>query len=128
MIPNSIPPTVTQTPHGYTEVVMAVAALLGFDLAPRTKDIKDQTLYKMDRQQVFPNLDPILTGTIKTHLVQQAWDETVRVVASISGPDCVRLAHSAPTGLLRATEQHSSGVGGDRPRAQDDPYSQDIGR
>lgn len=62
---------------------MAVAALLGFDLAPRIKDIKDQTLYKMDRQQSFPNLDPILTGTIKTHLVRQAWDETVRVVASI---------------------------------------------
>jgi TnpA family transposase len=29
----------------YTEVVMATAALLGFELAPRLKDIKDQTLY-----------------------------------------------------------------------------------
>ena len=37
--------------QGYTEVVMATAALLGFELAPRIKDIKDQTLYKMDRQQ-----------------------------------------------------------------------------
>jgi TnpA family transposase len=36
--------------HGYTEVVMATAALLGYELAPRIKDIKDQTLYKMDRQ------------------------------------------------------------------------------
>lgn len=35
--------------HGYTEVVMATAALLGYELAPRIKDIKDQTLYKMDR-------------------------------------------------------------------------------
>jgi TnpA family transposase len=26
--------------HGYTEVVMATAALLGFELAPRIKDIK----------------------------------------------------------------------------------------
>jgi TnpA family transposase len=69
--------------HGYTEVVMAVAALLGFELAPRIKDIKDQTLYKMDRQQRYPNLDPILTGTVKTHLVRQAWDETVRLIASI---------------------------------------------
>ena len=33
--------------HGYTEVVMATAALLGFELAPRIKDIKDQTLYKI---------------------------------------------------------------------------------
>ena len=45
--------------HGYTEVVMATAALLGYELAPRIKDIKDQTLYKIDRQQHYPHLDPI---------------------------------------------------------------------
>jgi TnpA family transposase len=28
-------------------------------------------------------LDPILDGTVKPHLVRRAWDETVRVVASI---------------------------------------------
>jgi TnpA family transposase len=33
--------------------------------------------------QHYTNLDPILTGTVKTHLVRQAWDETVRVIASI---------------------------------------------
>jgi TnpA family transposase len=70
--------------HGYTEVGMAAAALLGFELAPRIKDIKDQTLYKMDRKQQYPNLDPILTGTIKTQPVRQAWDEAVRVIASIN--------------------------------------------
>lgn len=69
--------------HGYTEVVMATAALLGYELAPRIKDIKDQTLYKMDRQQHYANLDPILSGTIKPHLIRNAWDETVRVIASI---------------------------------------------
>jgi TnpA family transposase len=42
---------------------MATAALLGFELAPRIKDIKDQTLYKIDRSQHYANLDPILTGT-----------------------------------------------------------------
>ena len=69
--------------HGYTEVVMATAALLGYELAPRIKDIKDQTLYKMDRQQHYANLDPILSGTIKPHLIRNAWDETVRVIASM---------------------------------------------
>jgi len=66
--------------HGYTEVVMATAALLGYELAPRTKEVKDQTLYKMDRQQHYANLDSILSGTIK---IRNAWDETVRVIASI---------------------------------------------
>lgn len=69
--------------HGYTEVVMATAALLGYELAPRIKDIKDQTLYKIDRQQRYPNLDPILNGTVKPNLIRAAWDETVRVIASI---------------------------------------------
>ena len=69
--------------HGYTEVVMATAALLGYELAPRIKDIKDQTLYKTDRQQHYANLDSILSGTIKPHLIRNAWDETVRVIASI---------------------------------------------
>jgi len=69
--------------HGYTEVVMATAGLLGYELAPRIKDIKDQTLYKIDRQQRYPNLDPLLAGTIKPHLIRNAWDETVRVIASI---------------------------------------------
>ncbi|MBI1748607.1 MAG: Tn3 family transposase [Acidobacteria bacterium] len=69
--------------HGYTEVVMATAALLGYELAPRIKDIKDQTLYKIDRQQRYPNLDPILNGTVKPNLIRAAWDETVRVIASL---------------------------------------------
>jgi TnpA family transposase len=69
--------------HGYTEVVMATAALLGYELAPRIKDIKDQTLYKLDRQQCYSNLDPILSGSIKPHLIRNAWDETVRVIASM---------------------------------------------
>ena len=69
--------------HGYTEVVMATAALLGYELAPRIKDIKDQTLYKMDRQEHYSNLDPVHSGTIKPHLIRNAWDETVRVIASI---------------------------------------------
>ncbi|MHC1766934.1 MAG: Tn3 family transposase [Verrucomicrobiia bacterium] len=70
--------------HGYTEVVMATAALLGFELAPRIRAIKDQTLYKMDRQQCYPHLDPILTGTIRPDLIRQSWDAVVRVMASIT--------------------------------------------
>ena len=62
---------------------MATAALLGFELAPRIRDIKDQTLYKMERHQRYPHLDPILTGTIRPHLIRQAWDEVVRVIASM---------------------------------------------
>jgi TnpA family transposase len=70
--------------HGYTEIVMATAALLGFELAPRIRDIHDQTLYKLDHSQHYPHLDPILTGAIKAHRITPAWDEVVRLVASMS--------------------------------------------
>ncbi len=69
--------------HGFTEVVMATASLLGFELAPRIRDIKDQILYKIDRQLNYPQLDPLLTGTVKAHLIRGAWDQAVRVIASI---------------------------------------------
>lgn len=77
------PKTCFTDTHGYTEVVMATAALLGFELAPRIRDIKDQTLYKMNRQQSYPHLDCLLSGIIRPALIQQAWDEVVRVIAPI---------------------------------------------
>lgn len=69
--------------HGFSEVVMAAAALLGRNLAPRIAHVHEQTLYKLDRAKVYEHLDPILGGTIKTHVVREAWDEVVRVMASI---------------------------------------------
>ena len=69
--------------HGYTEVVMATAALLGFDLAPRIRDVEDQTLYKMDRTKKYPHLDPLLMGIIRPECIRQSLDEVVRVIASI---------------------------------------------
>ncbi len=69
--------------HGFTEVVMAAGHLLGFSLEPRIADLGDQTLYKIDREAAYPGLDPILTGTVKTHLIGPAWDGVVRLVASM---------------------------------------------
>jgi TnpA family transposase len=77
-------PTVCFTDtHGYTETVLAAASLLGFQMAPRIKDIKDKTLYRFERGPSYDHLDPIIKGTIKTHLVHATWDEIVRVMASI---------------------------------------------
>ncbi len=69
--------------HGYTETVLAAASLLGFQMAPRIRDIKDKTLYRFERGPSYENLDPIIKSTIKTHLIHATWDEIVRVIASI---------------------------------------------
>jgi len=62
---------------------MAAGHLLGFSLEPRIADLGDQTLYKIDREAAYPGLDPILTGTIKAHLIGPAWDGIVRLIASM---------------------------------------------
>lgn len=69
--------------HGYTESVLGAASLLGFQLAPRIKDIKDKTLYRFERAPRFQHMDPIITGTIRTNLIHGTWDDLVRVIASI---------------------------------------------
>jgi len=80
------PRTVYTDTHGYTDVVMATAALLGKSLAPRIARMHKQTLYKLNRSRQYPNLGPILEGTVKPHLVRRAWDETVRGSAACTRP------------------------------------------
>lgn len=69
--------------HGFSEVVMAAAALLSKELAPRLKNINEKTLYKVDRSRSYQHLDPILKGTVKTHVIREVWDDVVRVMASM---------------------------------------------
>lgn len=69
--------------HGYTEAVLGAASLVGYELAPRIKDIKDKTLYRFERAPNFSHVDPIIKGTIKTPLIHTSWDEIVRVMASM---------------------------------------------
>lgn len=77
------PKRVVTDSHGFSEIVMASASLLDKELAPRIARVHEQTLYKLDRGKVYVHLDPILKGTIKPHVVREAWDDVVRVMASI---------------------------------------------
>lgn len=61
------------------------------------------SIYKMDRQQHYANLDSVLSGTIKPHLIRNAWDETVRVIASIE-ERCFTVAGAAPAWFVRPPE------------------------
>jgi TnpA family transposase len=69
--------------HGYTETVLGAAPMLGYQMAPRIKDIKDKTLYRFESGPSYNHLDQIIKGTIKTHLIHAVWDDIVRVIASI---------------------------------------------
>jgi hypothetical protein len=40
----------TTDTHGYTEIIFALCHLLGFDFMPRIRDLKDQQLYRVEKE------------------------------------------------------------------------------
>jgi TnpA family transposase len=73
---------------------------------PRLKDLKDQQLYRVDRESAFGALNPIFRGTIDVGLIREQWDQLVRVAASLesrTAPAHVvieRLVASSPSDRL----------------------------
>lgn len=69
--------------HGYTENVFSLCHLLGFRFSPRIRDIADQRLYRIDKDFLYKNIDPLFSGHINIKLIREEWDEIVRLVASV---------------------------------------------
>lgn len=91
--------------HGYTEHLFGLCYLLGYSFMPRLKDLPDQQLYTIGRTS-YRRLDPLFHGNIDTALIQQQWDQLVRVAASLknqTAPAHVvlqRLSRNAPSDRL----------------------------
>ena len=73
----------TTDTHGYTEIIFALCYLLGYDFMPRIRDLKDQQLYKLDRQHDYGVFTPLLTKTADSDIVEEQWEEMVRVAVSL---------------------------------------------
>jgi TnpA family transposase len=75
---------VTDT-HGYTEVVCAVAELLGFNFAPRIKNVLKLQLYstRAKRSYSSKNYSVLPAKKINMELIRPYWSEILRLVASI---------------------------------------------
>jgi TnpA family transposase len=52
----------TTDTHGYTEIVFALCYLLGYYFMPTIRDLKDQPLYKVDRNVNHGIFKPLLKG------------------------------------------------------------------
>jgi TnpA family transposase len=78
--------------HGFTEQLFGLCHLLGFSFMPRLKDLKDQQLYRPDRESLGA-LDSIIDATADTALIREQWDQLVRVAASLKN-------HTAPAHLV----------------------------
>lgn len=69
--------------HGYTHAAMAVAKLLQFDLCPHLAHLPDRRLYLPKSVTVPEQLEGIVKLEISETAIQKAWDQILRVMASI---------------------------------------------
>ncbi len=73
----------TTDTHGFTEMIFALCHLLGFYFMPRIRDLKDQQLYRVDRTVDYSVFTPLLTKTADLDIVEEQWEEMIRVVLSL---------------------------------------------
>jgi TnpA family transposase len=67
---------------GYTYIVFALFDLLGLKFSPRIRDLKDQSLFRVDDKK-YKNLESRIKGKINTKLILDNWDELKRIAGSL---------------------------------------------
>lgn len=68
---------------GYTNLVFGLFDLLGMQFSPRLADIADKTLYRVDKQIKYKNINSLIKGKIDIALILRYWDELLRIVGSL---------------------------------------------
>ena len=92
--------------HGQSEVGFAFCDLLGFQLLPRLKNLRQQKLYRPHKGEPehYAHLQPILTRPIQWELIEQQYDEMVKFATAL------RLGTADAESILRrftrANRQH----------------------
>ena len=61
---------------------MALANLVGFDLAPRLAGMNKRKLYLPRGLDVPASLQPIVSETVSTRAITRGWDSLLRIAAS----------------------------------------------
>jgi TnpA family transposase len=57
--------------------------MLGFEFAPRIADLADKRIYVPGKPGDWPNLAPLIGGPLNVKLMEQQFDEVMRLTASI---------------------------------------------
>ncbi|RYE60053.1 MAG: Tn3 family transposase, partial [Hyphomicrobiales bacterium] len=74
--------------HGHTHFAMALANLVGFDLAPRLAGMNKRKLCLPRGLDVPARLRPIVSETVPISAIAQSWEPLLRVAASTRGGWC----------------------------------------
>lgn len=68
---------------GATEHIFALFDLLGYSFSPRIRDLRDRRLFVFRKASTYPVLAPLIAGQVKEKLIEDHWDELLRLAASI---------------------------------------------
>ena len=69
--------------HGYTDFAMMLARLLGFDLCPRLKELRQRQLYVPRGTDIPEPIRSICIANVELALIEAHWDELVHLAASV---------------------------------------------
>ncbi len=98
--------------HGYTDFAMAMAKLLGFDLCPRLKDLRDRRLHIPRELGVPDELIAVVNQDVTLTQIEANWDQLVRIAASIDiGKTSAVLALQRFGSAARGDPFHKAGTG-----------------
>ena len=97
--------------HGYTDFAMALARLLGFDLCPRLKELKQRHLYVPRGTIIPPEIAAVCEATVDTALIEKHWDTLVHLAASVMSGNASAVAALARFGsAARGDPIYEAGV------------------
>ncbi|PEK99420.1 DDE transposase [Bacillus toyonensis] len=68
---------------GYTDQIFGLTHLLGFKFAPRIRDLSDSKLFTIDKASEYPKLEAILRGQINTKVIEENYEDVLRLAHSI---------------------------------------------
>lgn len=69
--------------HGYTDFAMALARLLGFDLCPRLKELKQRQLFVPRGMAIPAEIASVCVANVDPLLIESHWDALVHLTASV---------------------------------------------
>lgn len=67
----------------YTDQIFGLTHLLGFKFAPRIRDLSDSKLFTINKASDYPKLEPILRGQINKKIIQENYEDVLRLGHSI---------------------------------------------
>jgi TnpA family transposase len=97
--------------HGYTDFAMALARLLGFDLCPRLRELKQRHLYVPRGMAIAAEIASVCVANVDTELIESPWDALVHLTASVMSGHASAVAALARFGsAARSDPIYDAGV------------------